>query len=149
PAAGLEAPQIEGRRTMRDKWRLLGIAAAALIALGGSASAQDQLKHYESNDPNFWKNPPADWFLGDETQQQKGLAPQANPPLPATAAQLEENLKKIKMAPGFKISVYAANVPEARQMAWGDKGTLFVGSWFDAGNVYAITEEGGKKTVRT
>ena len=53
------------------------------------------------------------------------------------------------MAPGFKISVYAADVPEARQMAWGDKGTLFVGSWFDAGNVYAITDEGGKKVVKT
>ena len=33
-------------------------------------------------------------------------------------------------------------------MAWGDKGTLFVGS-FGLGNVYAITDNGGKKEVKT
>ncbi len=36
----------------------------------------------------------------------------------------------------------------ARQMAWGDKGTLFVGS-FGLGNVYAITDKDGKKEVKT
>ena len=63
------------------------------------------------------------------------------------AAELEANLSKIKLPPGFKIEVYASGLPEARQMAWGDKGTLFVGS-FGAGNVYAVTDEGGKKTVK-
>jgi glucose/arabinose dehydrogenase len=134
---------------MRDRMKLAGRAAAAMAALLAGAQAQAQLKHYDSNDENFWKHPPPDWFLGDETEQQKGLTPQPNPPTPATMAQLEENLKKIKMAPGFKIEVYAANVPEARQMAWGGKGTLFVGSWFDAGNVYAIVNEGGEKVVKT
>ena len=33
-------------------------------------------------------------------------------------------------------------LPEARQMAWGDDGTLFVGS-FGATNVYAVKDEGG------
>ena len=33
-------------------------------------------------------------------------------------------------------------------MAWGDKGTLFVGS-FGLGNVYAIKDNGGKKEVKT
>ena len=50
--------------------------------------------------------------------------------------------------PGFKIEVYAPGVLAARQMAWGDKGTLFVGS-FDLGNVYAITDNGGEKEVKT
>jgi len=57
-------------------------------------------------------------------------------------------MKKIKLPPGFKIEVYASNVLAARQMAWGDKGTLFVGS-FGLGNVYAITDNGGKKEVKT
>ena len=134
---------------MAGSTKFASIAAVAVMALMAAAPAQAQLKHYDSNSESFWTHPPPDWFLGDETQQQKGLSPQPNPPTPATMAQLEANLKKIKMAPGFKISVYAANVPEARQMAWGDKGTLFVGSWFDAGNVYAITDEGGKKVVKT
>ena len=33
-------------------------------------------------------------------------------------------------------------------MAWGDKGTLFVGS-FGLGNVYAIKDNGGKREVKT
>jgi len=33
-------------------------------------------------------------------------------------------------------------------MAWGANGTLFVGS-FNATNVYAITDQGGKRTVKT
>jgi glucose/arabinose dehydrogenase len=47
-------------------------------------------------------------------------------------------LDKIKLPPGFKISLYADQVPNAREMVLGDKGTLFVGSMKE-GNVYAIT----------
>jgi hypothetical protein len=57
-------------------------------------------------------------------------------------------MKKIKLPAGFKIEVYASGVLAARQMAWGDKGTLFVGS-FGLGNVYAIKDNGGKKEVKT
>jgi glucose/arabinose dehydrogenase len=57
-------------------------------------------------------------------------------------------LKKIKLPKGFKIEPYATGVLAARQMAWGDKGTLFVGS-FGLGNVYAITDKDGKKEVKT
>jgi glucose/arabinose dehydrogenase len=54
-----------------------------------------------------------------------------------TTAADTPDLQKIKLPPGFTISVYAANVPNARQMALGTKGTVFVGSR-NAGNVYAI-----------
>jgi len=47
------------------------------------------------------------------------------------------DLQKIKLPAGFSISVYAASVPNARQMALGSNGTVFVGSR-TAGNVYAI-----------
>jgi glucose/arabinose dehydrogenase len=127
----------------------VGVTTIAMLALAAAVPAQAQLKHYESNDKQFWEHPPADWFLGDETEQQKGLAPDPGRPTPASAAELEANLKKIKLPPGFKISVYAQNVPTARQMAWGDKGTLFVGSWFGSGNVYAIVDQGGKREVKT
>jgi len=122
----------------------LGLAAAAV---GAPGQAED-LKHYDSAARNFWLHPPPDWFLGDETAQQRGLAPPANPPLPASAEELAANLKSIKLPPGFKIEVYASGVPQARQMAWGDKGTLFVGS-FLATNVYAIVDQGGQKVVKT
>ncbi len=47
-------------------------------------------------------------------------------------------LQLIKLPPGFTISVYAANIPEARSLALGPNGTLFVGSL--AGKVYALVD---------
>jgi len=52
-------------------------------------------------------------------------------------------LDKIKLPPGFEIGVFADNVPNARAMALGDKGTLFVGS-MRAGKVYAVRSRDGK-----
>ncbi|MGZ5043015.1 MAG: PQQ-dependent sugar dehydrogenase, partial [Usitatibacter sp.] len=46
---------------------------------------------------------------------------------------------------GFEIAVFADNVPNARSMALGEGGTLFVGS-MSAGNVYAIRHDGRKAT---
>ncbi len=51
-------------------------------------------------------------------------------------------LEKIKLPLGFKIEV-AARVENAREMALGARGTLFVGS-MQAGKVYAVTLEPGK-----
>jgi glucose/arabinose dehydrogenase len=124
-------------------------AAAAVAALMAAPGLKAQeLKHYESNNKDFWMHPPPDWYLGDETEQQKGLNVPPGRPTPMPAAELEANLKKIKLPQGFKISVYASGVHQAREMAMGDKGTLFVGS-FQVGNVYAITDQGGQKTVKT
>ena len=124
---------------------IAGACAALLVATAVQAQA---VKSYDSTKKEFWEHPPADWFLGDETPQQKGLAPPASPALPASMADLEKNLKAVKLPKGFKIEVYASGVNSARQMAWGDKGTLFVGS-FGVGTVYAITDKGGKKEVKT
>ena len=59
-------------------------AAAALVAatlFAGTGAAQD-LKKYDSQKKDFWHNPPTDWFLGDETQAQKGQAPAQGPQCP-------------------------------------------------------------------
>ncbi len=128
---------------------VIALAATFAVAMAGQAVAQQKgLKHYESGTKEFWTNPPPDWFLGDETEAQKGLAPPSGPPTGASDAELANIIKKIKLPAGFKIEVYASGVLAARQMAWGDKGTLFVGS-FGLGNVYAIKDNGGKKEVKT
>jgi glucose/arabinose dehydrogenase len=49
-------------------------------------------------------------------------------------------LHTIKLPQGFSISVYAADLPNARSMTLGDSGTLFVGTR-SAGNVYAVIDE--------
>jgi len=49
-------------------------------------------------------------------------------------------LDLIKLPPGFKIEIYADNVPNARSMTLSPGGTLFVGTRKDGG-VYAIIDE--------
>jgi glucose/arabinose dehydrogenase len=51
-------------------------------------------------------------------------------------------LDEVKLPPGFSIEVYATGVDNARQMALGDKGTLFVGSR-TARRVYAVVDSNG------
>jgi len=53
-------------------------------------------------------------------------------------------LDQIKLPPGFVIELYATGLPDARQMALGDKGTLFVGSR-RARRVYAVVDRDGDK----
>ena len=48
------------------------------------------------------------------------------------------DLDKIKLPSGFHISVFA-QVPDARSMCWGEKGTLFVGN-HDKDKVYAVVD---------
>jgi glucose/arabinose dehydrogenase len=134
-------------RIARKSLALSAVAAACATLLVAPAVHAQALKSYDSTKKDFWAKPPPDWFLGDETQAQKGLAPPAGPALPTSMADLEKNLQAIKLPKGFKISVYASGINSARQMAWGDKGTLFVGS-FGAGTVYAVTDNGGKKEVK-
>lgn len=53
----------------------------------------------------------------------------------------EAVLKHLQLPYGFKISIYADNVPNARQMALGENGTVFVGT--RDGNVYAVQDHDG------
>ncbi len=55
------------------------------------------------------------------------------------AAEENDRLATIHLPEGFAIEGFAA-VPNARQMAWGKKGTLFVGTRRD-GRVFAVTDE--------
>jgi hypothetical protein len=62
---------------------IFALAAAGLLTGVISVHAQQAdkpLKKYESGTKEFWTHPPDDWFLGDETEAQKGLAPPSGPP---------------------------------------------------------------------
>ncbi|MFV3304925.1 PQQ-dependent sugar dehydrogenase [Pseudomonas sp. NY15181] len=58
--------------------------------------------------------------------------------LPACSDSTQGN---IRLPEGFHISLLTDQVPGARAMAWGDAGTLFVGST-NAGKVYAVRPDG-------
>ncbi len=51
-------------------------------------------------------------------------------------------LSGLDLPPGFTIAPYADSVPQARSLALGERGTLFVGSR-DAGVVYAVRDTDG------
>ena len=59
---------------------------------------------------------------------------------PAQAPALD--LGQLTLPPGFQISVYAENVENAREMALGPRGTVFVGSRL-AGKVHAVIDSDG------
>src|SRR5436309_8935184 len=92
--------------------RIIVISVAVLIvgALAVSARAQDPP----------WKQgmPPA--------MKDSPLAPIAQPPAPKAPGEIP--FEKIKVPPGFTVSLWAHGINNARAMTWGDKGTLFVSS---------------------
>ena len=54
--------------------RAVTAAAVTLIVAGGLSAASawaEELKHYDSNNKEFWLHPPEDWFMGDETRSRK------------------------------------------------------------------------------
>jgi len=57
----------------------------------------------------------------------------------ADKPELEAVMKQLKLPYGFKISLFADNVPNARQMALGEHGVVFVGT--RDGHVYALKDQ--------
>jgi glucose/arabinose dehydrogenase len=65
------------------------------------------------------------------------------------SAATDRVIANVRLPTGFKLEVYADNVPDARSMALGTQGTLFVGT--RRGRVYAVSPgvDGAKRRVRT
>ena len=72
------------------------------------------------------------------------LAPVPSPPLATAADKIP--LDQLKAPKGFNIELYASGMPNARELALGSKGTVFVGSRL-TDKVYAITNKDGKRQV--
>src|SRR6266566_6698680 len=121
--------------------RSLLLAGVFLGAFSFSASAQ------QPNPPAAAQPlPPGSPMIGrPDNEAAAKLAPVAPPPLAAAPDKLP--VAKLKPAAGFNIEVYAAGMTNAREMALGDKGTVFVGSRL-VDKVYAIVNKDGKRTVK-
>ena len=89
---------------------------------------------------------PPSWAQGRTAEQEAANLSPHPPGLTAMPA-AEIPLDKIKLPPGFEISLYASGLPNARSMAFGKNGTLFVGTRF-VGNVYAVVEKDGKRETK-
>ena len=70
---------------------------------------------------------PPTWKQGQPaTMADSTLAPIPQPPAPKAPGEIP--VDKIKLPPGFKATLWAHGINNARAMTWGDKGTLFVSS---------------------
>jgi glucose/arabinose dehydrogenase len=90
--------------------------------------------------------PPPAWQQGRSADQQESTLHPFAPILTGRpAGQLP--LDKLKVPPGFKVEIYAEGIPEARSLALGDKGTVFVSNRLLT-DVYAIVDRDGKREVK-
>ena len=89
--------------------------------------------------------PPPSWQQGRAAEQSSSTLHPIAPILTGRAAS-ELPLDKLKVPAGFKVEVWADGIPEARSLALGDKGTVFVSNR-NLKDVYAVVEQGGKRTV--
>src|ERR1700733_8138118 len=118
------------------------LAVAFIGAFAFGAAAQQP-----ANPPAAAPLPPGSPLIGrPDNDAAAKLAPVASPPIAAAVDKLPT--AKLKVPPGFNIEVYAAGMANARSLAEGDKGTVFVGSRL-VGNVYAIANKDGKRSVKT
>ncbi len=118
---------------MHSKGIVAGVASAALFAVVGLAPAFAQMSALDKSDPKASK-------------QDQGLKPHPTPPVAAAAEKLP--VDKIKLPAGFKAEVWSSGHAGARTMVRGAKGTIFMGTR-GLGRVYAITDDMGKRHVRT
>lgn len=90
---------------------------------------------------------PPTWMQGmAEDQAKSALHPIA--PIMTGRAASELPIDKLKVPAGFKVEVWADGIPEARSLALGSKGTVFVSNRLQS-NVYAVIDHGGKREVKT
>jgi len=110
----------------------LAFGAALALALPGIAAAQQ---------------PPPAWAQGRPAEMTNSpLAPHA-PRLTVTPAD-QVPVASLRVPQGFRVELWASGLPGARTMALGPNGTVFVGTR-TVGRVYAVSEEGGQRQVRT
>src|SRR6201986_3923047 len=101
---------------------------AVAIAVSGlglrPAARSEELKSYDASKKDFWLHPPDDWFMGDETREQKGthVLNTLPPPTGFTDDEIKSTLQKIKLPPGFKIELWASGIAGPRPEWGGGRG---------------------------
>ncbi|HKA44608.1 MAG TPA: PQQ-dependent sugar dehydrogenase [Burkholderiales bacterium] len=123
-------------------------AAGSATALGALLlPAVGSFAQQPGDKPAAAPTPPPSWQQGRSAEQDKSpLHPFAINMTGKPAKELPVN--QLKVPPGFKVEVWAEDLPGARSMAQGDKGTVFVGTR-QLKDVYAVIDRGGKREIKT
>jgi glucose/arabinose dehydrogenase len=127
--------------------RSLLLAGAIFSAFTLTAAAQQPAAPPAAGAAPAAALPPGSPLIGRPAGSEAAakLAPVAPPPIAAAPDKLPT--AKLKVPAGFNIEVYAAGMANARSLAVGDKGTVFVGSRL-IDKVYAIVNKDGKREVK-
>ncbi|MDB5903723.1 MAG: Glucose/arabinose dehydrogenase, beta-propeller fold [Betaproteobacteria bacterium] len=152
------------KSTPRQPARAVSAAAVLLFTAGtlafssahaqqpaptGPSPAQVQKSEPALAPPGAATTPPAaapSWQQGRSAEHAKSALHPFSPILTGRPAS-ELPLNKLKVPAGFKVEVWAEGIPEARSLALGDKGTVFVSNR-NLSSVYAVTDHGGKREVK-
>ncbi len=92
-------------------------------------------------------SPPPSWHQGKPPAQQESTLHPFAPHMTGRSAK-DLPVNTLKAPEGFKVEVWTDGIPEARSLALGDKGTVFVSNR-NAKSVYAVVDNGGKREVKT
>src|SRR5258707_14978185 len=112
------------------------VAAAIAVAFAVPVMAQDKPA----------AAPPPSWQRGNPAALQESTLHPFAPHLTGRPAK-DLPVDTLKVPAGFKVEVWADGIPEARSLALGDKGTVFVSNR-NAKSVYAVLDKGGKREVK-
>ena len=121
----------------RIRWISASIRAALLCSAASCALAQTP----PTDDPGWAKGRPK------ANQDAMRMAPVAPFPIPTAPDKLPTS--KFKLPPGFKVETFMPGVLDARELRHGADGTIFVSTLFVGQKVYAITDKGGKRELKT
>jgi len=137
----------QGPRPPRAAWLaplLLGLLAAGPLH---AQNAQAQKSEPALAPPGAEvRPPPPSWQQGRSSSQERSTLHPFSPLLTGRPAS-ELPMDKLKVPAGFKVEVWADNIPEARSLALGDKGTVFVSNR-NLSDIYAVTDRNGKREVK-
>src|SRR3989475_10651265 len=91
--------------------------------------------------------PPPSWHQGKPPALGESTLHPFAPNLAGRAAK-DLPTDKLKVPAGFKVEVWAEGIPEARSLARGEKGTVFVSNRLSK-NEYAVVDRGGTPEATT
>src|SRR5882762_2585836 len=111
--------------------------AAAVMAVFTAAQAQDKPA----------AAPPPSWHQGKPPALSESTLHPFAPHLTGRPAK-DLPVNTLKAPAGFKVEVWVDGVPEARSLALGDKGTVFVSNR-NAKNVYAVLDRGVHRGLKS
>jgi glucose/arabinose dehydrogenase len=131
-------------RTLNRIARAASLCAGLCLAASAGAQAPAASAPAASA-PAAAPAPTPSWQQGRSADQTSSTLHPFAPILTGRPAS-ELPLDKLKVPAGFKVEVYADGIPEARSLALGDKGTVFVSNR-NLKDVYAIVDKDGKRAV--